>query len=228
MRIKKKSEQPAFGLLQRREIWLPTWRGWVFILLMGAGLVFLGAKEVHPFLAVTDPIAGGVLIAEGWIPEYAFGNVVEEFKRHQYDKLYVTGGPVERDAASSGQSTYAEVGAAIARNKGLSPDDVQAVPARAADKDRTYTSAVALRTWLRDHGVTPKSYHVMSFGPHARRTRLLFEKALGEKAVVGITAIDVPDYDPNQWWNTSAGVRIVLGEMIAYGYARFFFWPPIQ
>lgn len=228
MRINRKSDRLGLALFQRREIWLPTRRGWVLILLPGAGLGFLWVRQVHPFLAVTDPVAGGVLIGEGWMPEYAFGKVVEEFKRHQYDKLYVTGGPAEFGAASSGQSTYAEVGAAIARSKRLPPDVVQAVPAPMADKDRTYTSALAFRTWLHDHGVTPRSYRVISFGPHARRARLLFEKALGEKAVVGITAIDVPSYDPNRWWNTSAGARIVIGEMIAYCYSRFFFGPQID
>ena len=31
------------------------------------------------------------------------------------------------------------------------------------------------------------------------------------------------DYDPRHWWKSSQGVRSVLDEMIAYGYARFLF-----
>lgn len=119
--------------------------------------------------------------------------------------------------------TYAELGAARARSKGLSSNVVQAVPALKVDRDRTYASAVALKKWLVDHEVTHRSYHVMSFGLHTRRTRLLFEKALGKGAIVGSTAIEDLSYDPKHWWNTSDGVRTVIGEAIAYGYARFLF-----
>jgi hypothetical protein len=60
---------------------------------------------------------------------------------------------------------------------------------------------------------------------HARRTRLLFPKALGPDVEVGIIAVQTPDYDPKRWWRYSEGVRDVIGESIAYVYARFFFWP---
>jgi hypothetical protein len=82
---------------------------------------------------------------------------------------------------------------------------------------------MALRNWLLAQGDAPKSYHVMTMGPHARRTRLLFQKALGEEAAVGITAIDYASDDPKHRWNTSAGVRTVFDETIAYAYVRIFF-----
>ncbi len=195
---------------------------------MGAGLLFVAAKEIYPFLATTETVSGGDLVVEGWVADYAFEKAIAEFKRNQYRKLYVTGGPIERGASLLGYMTYAELGAAIVRSKGLPSYVVQAVPAPNVGRDRTYASAVALKNWLLEHGVVPKSYHVMSIGPHARRTRLMFEEALGEGAVVGITAIDDPSYDPQNWWNTSEGVRTVIGETIAYGYARFLFRQPKQ
>lgn len=228
MEINTKPDKPIFGLLQRREILLPTLRGWFLLLLMGAGLMFIAAKEIIPFLAITDPIPGGDLIVEGWIPDYALEQAIAEFKRNHYGKLYVTGGPIEENAATSDLMTYAERGAAIVRSKGIPSDAVQAVPAPHVDRDRTYTSAAALKNWQIEHGVTPRSYHVMTIGTHARRTRLLFEKALGEGAIVGITALDDRSYDSKHWWNTSAGVRTVIGETIAYGYARFLFWQTEQ
>lgn len=221
-----KPNKPIFGLLQRREILFPTLRGWLLLVLIGAGLIFVGVKEVYPFLATTDPVFGGDLVVEGWGPDYAFEKAIDEFKRNQYGKLYVTGGPIERGASLLGYMTYAELGAAIVRSKGLPSNVVQAVPAPNVGRDRTYASAVALKNWLLENGVVPKSYHVMTIGPHARRTRLLFEEALGEGSVVGITAIDDPSYDPKHWWNTSEGVRTVVGEAIAYSYARFFFRQP--
>ena len=196
------------------------------ILLVGAGLCFIAVRSLYPFLAVTDPVSGGVLIVEGWLPEYAFGKVIAEFNRNKYDKLYVIGGPMERGAVSTGTLTFADRGAAIARSRGLASNLVQAIPAPSVERDRTYASARALKIWLVERGIVPSNYHVMTLGPHARRSRLLFEAALGDGAIVGVTAIDDSDYDPKYWWNTSAGFRTVIGEAIAYGYVWMLFRQP--
>jgi hypothetical protein len=42
---------------------------------------------------------------------------------------------------------------------------------------------------------------------------------------VGIIAIPTPDYEARRWWRYSEGVRAVLGESIAYLYAKLFFHP---
>ena len=60
---------------------------------------------------------------------------------------------------------------------------------------------------------------------HARRTRLLFQKALGDKLTVGVIAIPNPDYDAKHWWSYSEGVKHIVSEAAAYIYARFLFWP---
>ena len=36
----------------------------------------------------------------------------------------------------------------------------------------------------------------------------------------GIIAVEDQDYDSKRWWESSDGVRTVIGEMIAYVYAR--------
>jgi len=220
MRTWKGPNKRNWGLLKRREIFLPTLRGWLTVLLLGASLMIVVANEIHPFLATTSPVSGGDLIVEGWVPDYALEIAKSEFKRIPYRTMYVTGGPIGKGASLCGYATYAELGAATLRSKGLPASLVEAVPAPEVGRDRTYTSAVALRKWQQAHGIVPGSYHVMTIGPHARRTRLLFEEALGDGAVVGITAIDDPSYDSKHWWNSSEGVRTVVGESIAYVYAR--------
>jgi len=65
----------------------------------------------------------------------------------------------------------------------------------------------------------------MTLGPHARRSRLLFQKAFGKEVKVGVISVEDRDYDPAHWWRSSEGVREVLGEAIAYFYAKFFFSP---
>ena len=190
---------------------------------IGAVAIIVAAKEAALFLAITDPVTGGDLIVEGWAPDYAFDQAIVEFRRNQYGKMYVTGGPIEEGSTLCDHKTYAERGAAILRSKGLPADVVQAVSAPYVDRARTYASATALKNWQLDHGISSKSYHVMSVGPHARRTRLLFQEALGARAVVGITAIEDRSFDPKHWWSTSAGVRTVMSEAFAYVYFRCLF-----
>jgi hypothetical protein len=45
---------------------------------------------------------------------------------------------------------------------------------------------------------------------------------------VGIIAVSNADYNPKQWWRYSDGVREVIGESIAYIYAKFLFYPSVS
>ena len=82
-----------------------------------------------------------------------------------------------------------------------------------------------MRRWLESQGIRSTSLDVITLGPHARRSRLLFEKALGPGVRVGVLAVPDPRFDLAHWWRSSEGVRSVLGETIAYVYARLFFDP---
>ena len=220
-----KSHQPFRGLLRRRVCLLPTWRGWLLLLLAGLLLATCAVKKAQSFLAVTDPVTGGALVVEGWAPDYALEEAVTEFRQHHYTKLYVIGVPLEHGAPLSEYKTYAELGAATLLKLGLDRDNVQAVPTPVVRQDRTYASALALKQWLQQHNVMPAELNLISLGAHARRSRLLFEKAFGRDARVGIIALENRDYDPEHWWKSSQGVRTVTDELIAYGYARLLFHP---
>jgi uncharacterized SAM-binding protein YcdF (DUF218 family) len=205
---------------------VPTARGWAAVILICAALALAAVRGVHPFLAANDPQPGGALVVEGWAPDYALQAAIAEFQRNHYERLYVTGGPIEQGAPLSEYKTYAELGAATLLKLGMSTNVVQAVPAAFVAQDRTYTSAVYLRKWLHEHGVSPAKFNVLTTGPHARRSRLLFQKALGKDAIVGVIAVQVRDYEPGRWWRSSQGVRAVTSEAVAYGYARFIFRAP--
>jgi hypothetical protein len=220
-----RQSRKSWGLLRKRECLMPTWRGWLVLLSLLAIFGAIIALKIHPFLAVTKPLPGELLVVEGWATDDALAQAVVEFKRNHYQKLYVTGGPLEWGAPLSEYKTYAERGAAVLLKLGLTTNEVQAVPAPLIRQDRTYMSAVTLRKWLLEHGASPTRLHLMTEGPHARRSWLLFEKAFGGGVSVGITAIPVRDYDPKHWWRSSAGVRGVIGEALAYAYARLLFWP---
>jgi hypothetical protein len=212
-----------WGLLARRPCLVPTWRGWLVLTLLASLLSTLAVREVHPFLAVNDPMPGGLLVVEGWASDHALAAALVEYRSHHYDKVYVTGGPLESGSALVAYRSWAELGTASLRKMGLGSNEVVAVPAPRVQQDRTYTSALSLREWLRNHGIEAAKVHLMTEGPHARRSRLLFRRALGKRFVVGVTATPVEVYDPQHWWRSSAGFRNVVDESLAYAYARIFF-----
>ncbi len=99
------------------------------------------------------------------------------------------------------------------------------MPSPSVSQDRTYSTAIVLRRWLREHGFPAEKVNVMSLGAHSRRTRLLYEKAFGPSTRVGIIAIDNRDFDSARWWRSSQGFRVVTGEVIAWFYAAVLFHP---
>ena len=76
---------------------------------------------------------------------------------------------------------------------------VTMVPSHINGRDRTYSSAVALRNWLGEYNINVRSLNVLTEDAHARRTRLLFAKAFGPKVHVGVIAVSNPDYDARHW-----------------------------
>ena len=190
-----------------------------------AVLLVVFVRSLHSVLAVNDPIPDGLLVVEGWTPDYGLQKAIEEMKRDHYAKIYVTGGPLEYGTYLTSYQTYAQLGAATLIRLGLDSNLVQAVPAPRVRQDRTYASAVSLRTWLIAHGIQPTRIHLISEGPHSRRSRLLYQMAMGNGVVVGVTSIPGQEYDPKHWWRYSAGVRNIIGEALAYLYARLIFSP---
>lgn len=214
-----------FGLLQRRECVVPTWRGVLAALVFAAVAGFLFVRNVYPFLAVNEPSPGGVLVIEGWASDFAMREAIGEFQRHPYAAFVVTGGPIEKGAVFSEFETYAEFGEATLEKMGVAVDQVHSVPAPQVDKDRTYASALALKEWLQQRSLPTHNVNVLSMGCHSRRSRLLFQRAFGPGTTIGITALEEPGWFRKPWWATSYGVRGVLNEVMAYGYARFLFDP---
>jgi uncharacterized SAM-binding protein YcdF (DUF218 family) len=223
------SSQPRkklWGIVTRRERWGLSWRGYVVIgivLALGAAAFLFG---VHTFFSITEPVEARLLAVEGWVDAYAIAAAAREFQAKSYERVFTTGGPVHgMGGYTNDYNTAASVGAGRLRAAGVPAHLVQMVPSRINHRDRTYSSALALRVWCDENKVPLTSINVLTEDVHARRTRLLFQKALGKDVRVGIIAVPNPDYDERHWWHYSEGVRAVLGECIAYVYAGFFFHP---
>ncbi len=219
------SKRYCCGLLRRRECAVPTWRGWVVLGSVAALLALLALLRIHPFLSLHAPVPAKLLIVEGWTADYVFEEATREFARGGYGQVIVTGGPLERGGPLSEYRTYAELGAATLVKMGMPTNVVVAVPSPRVRQDRTYSAAVAVKRWFEVQGQTPEAANLISVGPHARRSHLLNHRALGKSVRLGIINVPSQDYDPDRWWSSSAGVRFVINETVAYFYVRLLFRP---
>ena len=213
------------GLLVRRESWCLSIRGKLVCLLLA--LVCVGAlrQVLVPFLSVTDRVSTEVLVLEGWMPAYVVKQVAHQAKSRNYRQIIIA------RPLYAGRTEY-ESGAALAKyvaasliELGVPMERVHIVFSEASDRDRTYQSALAVRNWMEKEGMDIHTIDVGTIGPHARRSRLLFQRAFGRDVNVGAIAFQDQDYDPAHWWRSSAGVRDVPFEMIAYLYVKLLFRP---
>jgi len=212
------------SLIRRREMWAITREGWVIAIMGLIIAMLLTITNIHHFLAVNAPIKADILVVEGWLPDYAIKSAIAEFKKGKYRQLITTGLPLSKGYYLAEYKNYAELAAATCIALGFDKDKVIAVPAASVVKHRTAASAIALRDWLAASALKVDSINLYSFGTHARRSWIIFKAVLNPDIKVGIIAAEAQDYNPQEWWKSSAGFRTVTGEIIAYIYARFVDW----
>ena len=221
------------ALFRRRHVWLPTL--WGIVALLGA-LAAIGVALVAnapAFLAVTEPARGAagngarVLIVEGWMEDGALDQAVAVFRSGHYERIVTTGGPMESwVGVSVPWKTYAERGARYLAEHGLADATIDPVPAPASAQDRTFLSAVVVRDWAARQRIRLDAVDLLSVGVHARRSRMMFRAAFGPQVEVGVIAAQPAFYDPQRWWKTSTGAKLVLGESISLVWTACCFWPP--
>jgi uncharacterized SAM-binding protein YcdF (DUF218 family) len=221
-----KPRQKCWGMINRRERWGISARGWLVLFSTVAVLGLAFVFTIHDFLAITERVPADVLVAEGWMNPYGIQGAVNEFKSGHYTKIYTTGGPENGTGVYVNDfQTSASIGADQVVRFGVAQDLVQMVPSHVNGRDRTYNSALALKQWFREHHLNVTALNVVTEDCHARRTRLLFQEAFGDSAKVGIVSVPNTDYDPKRWWHYSEGVRQIISETPSYLYAKFLFWP---
>lgn len=221
--------QRRFRLLRRRQLWLPTWRGWVLLLLLCVPVCYGGLIGIYPFLAPDRPVASEILVVEGWIPDYALKRGLDISMEQKSRYLVLIGGTVRGEVNPEPGDTYALM--AMKRLERIGGDLSHIYPVSSSmrvpgpERDRTYGSALAVKQWFEERGIEVRSLNVLTMGTHARRSRLLFQKAFGPGVEVGVIAVEDREYDPSVWWRFSEGVKEVLSEGVAYLYARALFHP---
>jgi hypothetical protein len=159
-----------------------------------------------------------VLVVEGWIGRDGVRAAATEFERYGYQYIVAAGGPSTAEGWQLGDLSYAELAERELIRLGIPRDKVILAPARDSEIQRTYESALAVSQTLRFRGIKPNGINVFTFGPHARRSWLVFGKVLGPKTKVGVIGWDPPDFQTMQWWESSDRAKELLTETAGYIY----------
>lgn len=202
-----------------------TWIGKLVAATFAAGLFYVFLVSLYPFLAPDKSPHEGIMIVEGWIHDFALDEAVTMYRSGNYSKIVCTGVPIETGSYIQPFKSYPEMTAVRLRKLGIPDKDIIVTIAPEDRNDRTYDAAVALREAIMAYNIKAPNLHLVTVGPHGRRSRMLFQKALGKDYHIGVTCIADTTYDTKDWYTCSEGVRSVIGEFIAYTYAKLFFHP---
>lgn len=209
----------SFGLLVRKECWSLTLKGRLVVLafaaLFGTALVY----GTYPFLAVTHPVGADFIVLEGWTASHpgVLKETALDFQRGAYKRILVLQASPAGEEEETPDFRFDPSGVLV--KYGVPPEAVTYLRYPASQRDRTFHAALATRDWFNRQNLSSISFDVATIGPHARRSRLTFQRTFGGTARIGVIALNDRLYDARHWWRTSEGFREVQGEALAYIYA---------
>ena len=176
------------------------------------------AIYAYSFFAISKPLQGDIMVVEGWLHPEELRSALQIYRSGKYSQIVVTGGHFAYNTAKI-----------LVSECQIDPDLVKVVvrdrPNGQFERDRTFNSALGLRHWLLEANQKEKKVDIITRGHHARRSFILFQIALDGVAKVGVIAVPPYNYDPDYWYDSSAGFRSVIGEIIAYIYVKLIFTP---
>lgn len=213
------------GLLECRESWRLSFSGKLTAFLAIGGMAFACLLHLYSFLAITSRVTSDLMVVDGWMPTYVLEQAASAYREGHYQRLLVVRGVYPFDSAELDR-TWDDYVAGILVKHGVSRQQITSVLFVGTKRDRTFNSAIAIREWFRQRRQPLHALEVVTLGPHARRSRLIYQRALGGDVEVGVIGLEDPAYDASRWWRSSEGIREVIFEGVAYLYVRFTPSPP--
>jgi uncharacterized SAM-binding protein YcdF (DUF218 family) len=213
-----------FTLINKKERWGFTWTGRFVVLIIFLSLVCLYALTIYPFLAQNDPVDAKIMVVEGFIPDYALEETIHLFNKRNDSLMIITGKVRIKGSQLDQYENDGYYSAATLIKYGFDENKIKVISLeKDIKKDRTYSSAVALKEWLRQNNTKVTAFNLVTISCHARRSKMMFSKAFDDEVKIGVIAIENQLYDPKRWWRSSSGFREVTEETITWIYGALFF-----
>ncbi len=157
-------------------------------------------------------------MVEGWIGYEGMSAAKEEFQRGGYQQVVTVGGSTNNRWGRQ-RWNYALLAQAQLTRLGVPSDRIIAAPTRETGNQRTFESALAVAEVLEKQTRTrPTAVNVFTLGVHARRSRLVFAKALPAGIQVGCISWQPPDYISGPWWESSERAGDFIKESVGYAF----------
>jgi uncharacterized SAM-binding protein YcdF (DUF218 family) len=205
-------------LFHRRTIWCPTALGTVCTAIVFFGPLAWWFNCGESFLSSTCRLPSQILVVEGWIGFEGIRAAKLEFEQRNYQFIVTSGGVSASEGWERGGWSYAEGAQRELIRLGIPMEKIILAPAKDTTTQRTYQSAIAVLHALASNGIRPKSINIFTFGPHARRSRLVFEKAYSPETQVGVIGWEPPSYSSNLWWHSSDRAKQLIVESAGFFY----------
>lgn len=120
--------------------------------------------------------------------------------------------------------SFADKAAIQFRSWGIDSSKVISLPTPYVRWYRTFTSAVVVSEWLKRNNKLVKGINICSQGDHARRTWLIYRRALKDiPAEIGIISIPKPKYLKQNRLSFRYGILNEWRELAGYLYMRYLF-----
>jgi hypothetical protein len=199
-----------------------AWRGakWSSKLTGGLCLVLVLLTPVfwlcfygETFFSLTRRVPAEVLVVEGWIGNDGIRAAAAEFETADYRYIVATGGQTDNRPHSR---NYAEIAGEELIRSGIPKDRLIIAPTGEIERERTFKSAVAAWQALQHRGIHTEDINVLTLGPHARRSRLVYAKVFAPAAHVGVIAWTPSDYETGPWWQSRGRTKCFLKEIVGY------------
>jgi DUF218 domain len=212
-----------FRLVQRRTIWLPTWLGSFCLALFLAIPLVWWCFCWESFLSLTDRLPAEVLVVEGWIGENGVRAAAAEFRSGGYQYVVATGARPDQGRGWQDPGwSYAQGAANELARAGIPREKIILAPAENSERARTFESAVSVFQMLESLTIKPTSINVFTWGPHARRSRLVYAKVYTNRARIGVISW-VPATRPvRAWWQSSEQAKEFLTESAGFLFELLF------
>jgi hypothetical protein len=206
-----------FRLFEKRTLWFPTWLGMFCLILCFGAPAAWWLIYGESFLSLTDRLPAEVLVVEGWIGGTGVRAAAAEFRSGSYQYVVATGSQPDEDKGWQEPGwSYAQGAANELARSGIPREKIVIAPARNTERERTFESAVSVFQALESLSVKPASINVFTWGPHARRSRLVFAKVYASHATLGVISWVPATHTVEPWWRSSGRAKEFLTESAGY------------
>ena len=213
-------------IVRSRSLFLVNLRTIRWRILLGSACVLLPVipgviwlyRSGESYFSLTRRLPAEVLVVEGWLGYYGYDGFLaaaSEFNQGHYQYIVATGGLREKQNGQDPRN-YAEMAEQALVRFGVPRDRVIAAPTEGIERERTFKSAVAAWQALRDRGIRPLALNVLTLGPHARRSQLVYEKVFRPASQVGVVAWAPSSYQTEPWWRSQSRTKCLLKETVGY------------